>query len=130
MMPVTLSLTRCITWPCWNRRSGRSTRRRRLLEARLSRKNRCAAGKREYVQVLRLIETFPLAVVHGAVRDALRLGAISYDAVKHLTLCRVENRPARLDLARYPHLAVTTVTTTSASSYMSLLEPGPAGETP
>jgi len=103
---------------------------RRLLEARLSRKNRCAAGKREYVQVLRLIETFPLAVVHGAVRDALRLGAISYDAVKHLTLCRVENRPARLDLARYPHLAVTTVTTTSASSYMSLLEPGPAGETP
>lgn len=101
-----------------------------MLEARLSRKNRCAAGKREYVQVLRLIETFPLAVVHGAVRDALRLGAISYDAVKHLTLCRVENRPARLDLARYPHLAVTTVTTTSASSYMSLLEPGPAGETP
>ena len=57
---------------------------RRLLEARLSQKNRCAAGKREYVQVLRLIETFPLAIVHGAVRDALRLGAISYDAVKHL----------------------------------------------
>ena len=43
---------------------------RRLLEARLSQKNRCAAGKREYVQILRLIETFPLALVHGAVRDA------------------------------------------------------------
>ena len=38
---------------------------RRLLEARLSPKNRCAAGKREYVQVLRLIETIPLAMVHG-----------------------------------------------------------------
>jgi len=50
---------------------------RRLLEARLSQKNRCAAGKREYVQILRLIETFPMATVHGAVRDALRLGAIS-----------------------------------------------------
>ena len=99
---------------------------RRLLEARLSAKNRYAAGKREYVQVLRLIETFPLAIVHGAVRDALRLGAISYDAVKHLALCRIENRPARLDLACYTHLALTTVTTTSASSYMSLLSGAPA----
>jgi transposase len=99
---------------------------RRLLEARLSQKNRCAAGKREYVQVLRLIETFPLALVHGAVRDALRLGAISYDAVKHLALCRIERRPAKLDLARYPHLAMTPVTTTSASSHMSLLAGDPA----
>ena len=99
---------------------------RRLLEARLSQKNRCAAGKREYVQVLRLIETFPLAIVHGAVRDALRLGAISYDAVKHLALCRIERRPARLDLACYPHLALTTVMTTSASSYLSLLSGAPA----
>ena len=99
---------------------------RRLLEARLSQKNRCAAGKREYVQVLRLIETFPLALVHGAVRDALRLGAISYDAVKHLALCRIEKRPAKIDLACYPHLASTTVATTSASSYMSLLVGDPA----
>ena len=66
-----------------------------------------------------------VAIVHGAVRDALRLGAISYDAVKHLALCRIENRPARLDLACYPHLALTTVTTTSASSYMSLLSGAP-----
>ena len=58
------------------------------------------AGKREYVQVLRLLETFALAEVHGAVRDALRLGAIGYDAVKHLVLCRVERRPPRLDLDR------------------------------
>jgi transposase len=99
---------------------------RRLLEARLSNKNRCAAGKREYVQVLRLIETFPLATILGAIRDALRLGAISYDAVKHLALCRIERRPAKLDLAAYPHLALTTVTTTSASSYMSLLSEGSA----
>ena len=39
---------------------------RRLLEARMGK-----AGKREYVQVLRLLETFALAEVHGAVRDAL-----------------------------------------------------------
>ena len=98
---------------------------RRLLEARLSQNNRCAAGKREYVQVLRLMETFPLPIVHGAVRDALRMNAISYDAVKHLALCRVERRPPKLDLAAYPHLPMTSVATTSASSYMSLLSRDP-----
>ena len=41
-------------------------------------------GKREYVQVLRLLETFSQQEVHMAVRDSLRLGAISFDAVKHL----------------------------------------------
>ena len=66
---------------------------RRLLEVRMGK-----AGKREYVQVLRLLETFELTSVHGAVRDALRLGAIGYDAVKHLVLCRVERRAPRLDL--------------------------------
>ena len=37
---------------------------RRLLEARMGK-----AGKREYVQVLRLVETFDLEVLHGAVKD-------------------------------------------------------------
>ena len=50
---------------------------RRLLEARMGK-----AGKREYVQVLRLLETFRLEEVEGAVGDALRLGAIGFDAVK------------------------------------------------
>ena len=43
---------------------------RRLLEARMGK-----AGKREYVQVLRLMESFRLKEVAGAVDDALRLGA-------------------------------------------------------
>jgi len=97
---------------------------RRLLEARLSPRNRCAAGKREFVQVLRLLETFPMEVVHGAVRDALRLGAIGYDAVKHLALCRVERRPPKLDLESYPYLPRTEVGRTSPSSYMALLSEG------
>jgi hypothetical protein len=94
---------------------------RRLLEARLSPRNRCAAGKREFVQVLRLLETFPMEAVHGAVRDALRLGAIGYDAVKHLALCRVERRPPKLDLEVYPYLPRTEVGRTSPASYMALL---------
>ena len=59
------------------------------------------AGKREYVQVLRLLETFRLEEVEGAVGDALRLGAIGFDAVKHLVLCRIERRPPRLNLDVY-----------------------------
>ena len=55
-------------------------------------------GKREFVQVLRLLETFSQLEVHrAAIRDAIRLGALSFDAVKHLVLCRLEGRPARLD---------------------------------
>jgi hypothetical protein len=90
---------------------------RRLLEIRLGK-----AGKREYVQVLRLMETFDADEVHGAVKQALRLGAIGYDAVKHLVLCRIERRPPKLDLDVYPYLPRARVETTSPGSYMSLLE--------
>ena len=38
-------------------------------------------GKREFVQVLRLLENFSHQEVHHAVKDAIRLGAISFDAV-------------------------------------------------
>ena len=89
---------------------------RRLLEARMGK-----PGKREYVQVLRLLETFEMDHVHGAVRQALDLGAIGYDAVKHLVLCRVERRPPRLDLDCYPYLPRARVETTKPSSYMGLM---------
>jgi hypothetical protein len=89
---------------------------RRLLEARMGKK-----GKREYVQVLRLLETFEMGHVHGAVRQALDLGAIGYDAVKHLVLCRIERRPPRLDLDIYPYLPRAQVETTKPASYMSLM---------
>ena len=62
---------------------------RRLLESRMGRR-----GKREYVQVFRLLETFSQQEVHSALKDALRLGALSFDTVKHLVLCRLEGRPA------------------------------------
>ena len=89
---------------------------RRLLESRMGRR-----GKREYVQVLRLLETCSQEEVFAAVKDALRLGALSFDAVKHLVLCRLEGRPPRLDLELYPYLPRVRVSTTSAKDYMSLL---------
>jgi transposase len=91
-------------------------RLRRLLEARLHQ-----GGKREYIQVLRLLETFSLPEVEMAIVDALHLGTIGFDAVKHLLLCRIERRPPRLDLENYPHLPLANVRTTQAADYMTLL---------
>ena len=81
-------------------------------------------GKREFVQVLRLLETFALAEVAQAIDNALRMGTISFDAVKHLLLCRIERRPARLDLENYPHLPTAQVATTAAADYLTLLSQG------
>ena len=89
---------------------------RRLLEARMGKR-----GKREFVQALRLLEHFSHQEVHHAVQDALRLGAISFDAVKHLLLCHLEGRPPRLDLDLYPYLPRISVKTTRATDYMTLL---------
>lgn len=91
----------------------------RLLEARQGK-----TGKREYVQVLRLLEHFAMEDLHAAIKAALHKRAISFDAIKHLVLCRVERRPPRLDLDIYPFLPRTNVATTSASAYMSLLAGG------
>jgi hypothetical protein len=95
---------------------------RRRLEARLSKR-----GKREYVQVLRLLETFSMSEVTKAVEDALRMRAISFAAVKHLLLCRIEQRPPRLDLENYPHLPLAQVATPAAADYLALLAPAQEG---
>jgi hypothetical protein len=92
---------------------------RRLLESRQAKK-----GKREYVQILRLLETFSLAEVGASLRQALQLQAISFDAVKHLVLCRIERKPPRLDLENYPHLPAPRVATTAAADYLLLLSEG------
>src|SRR3954465_13857671 len=132
---------RCTTCPCSSARPARCTNTprppaqaaplpglalpeafltlRRLLEARLGK-----AGRREWVQVLRLLEVFRPEEVEAGVSEALRLGAIGFDAVKHLVLCRVERRPPRLDLEVYPYLPRARVATTSARAYLELLGEG------
>jgi hypothetical protein len=90
---------------------------RRLLEARMG--NR---GKREFIQVLRLMEVFEQGQVADAVTQAIRLGAASFDAVKQLILCRIERRPPRLDLRAYPYLPKANVGLTRAADYAALLE--------
>jgi transposase len=93
----------------------------RLMQARFGHR-----GKREYIQVLRLLEDFPEAQVAAAVRDAVRRRLIGFDAVKHLLLARIEQRPAHLDLTRYPYLPQPFVAATKAADYASLLSGSPA----
>ena len=77
--------------------------------------------------MLRLLECFAFESVAWAVSEALRLQAISFDAVKHLVLCRIESRPARLDLALYPHLPPAQVAMTAITEYLGLLSDGSQG---
>jgi transposase len=89
---------------------------RRLLEARMGKQ-----GKREFVQVLRLLEVFGVEDVAAGVRGAIERGVIGFDAVKHLVLCRIERRPARLDMTVYPYLPRASVAVTSPRTYLDLL---------
>ena len=89
---------------------------RRLLEARMGKR-----GKREFIQVLRLTEVFAETIVVAAALEAIRLGAVGFDAVKQLAVARIENRPARLDLSAYPYLPAANVATTQPADYLALL---------
>jgi len=90
---------------------------RHLMEARMG-----AKGKREFIQVLRLMEIAPKETVASAVTDAIQLGAIGFDAVKQILLSKIERRPPRLNLEAYPFLPVTDVRTTRAADYAGLVE--------
>jgi transposase len=89
---------------------------RRLLDSRLGKR-----GARDYISVLRLHEGFRADQVHAAVIAALRLRAISYDAVKHCLLAALEGRPAKFDLLHYPHLPQAEVALTDPTAYNDLL---------
>ena len=89
-------------------------------------------GKREFVLVLRLLETFSLEEVQSAAPQG-RLpagGALSFDAVKHLVLCRLEGRPPRLDMDLYPYLPRVRVSTTSTRRLYEVPRQGGPHERP
>jgi len=60
-------------------------RLRRLLEVRMER-----SGRKEYIQVLRLLENFSQVQVEQAIKQAVGLGVVGFDAIKHLILCAAE----------------------------------------
>ncbi|GGC87581.1 hypothetical protein GCM10011396_38560 [Undibacterium terreum] len=53
-------------------------RLRRLLEARMDKR-----GRKEYIQVPRLLETFSIGQVEHAIGQAQHLGVLSFYAIKH-----------------------------------------------
>ena len=86
----------------------------RLLEARMGKKGKSANTCKSCVY-WRLLRWVMSMAPSGS---ALDLGAIGYDAVKHLVLCRIERRPPRLDLEIYPVSAKgALVETTKPASY-------------
>ena len=89
---------------------------RHLLEVRMGNK-----GKREFIQVLRLLEAMPMEVVTFAATQAILLGVAGFDAIKQIALARIERRPARLDLAAYPHLPKMDVKVTRPADYAALV---------
>jgi hypothetical protein len=89
---------------------------RRLLEARMGN-----GGKREYIQVLRLLETFRREDVAAATGEAIKLGVASFDAVKPIVLARIEKRQPRLDPSAYPYLPKANVGSTRPADYAQLM---------
>jgi len=100
-------------------------RLRRLLEARMKRR-----GRKEYIQILRLLENFSMTQVEHAIKQAMGLGAVGFDAIKHLILCAIEQRPVKLDLMLYPYLPNASVDSTEPRSYLSLLQIPKANQQP
>lgn len=83
-----------------------------------------------HIQVLRLLENFSQVQVEQAIKQAMDLGVVGFDAIKHLILCSIERRPAKLDLALYPYLPNASVKSTEPRAYLSLLQMPKANQQP
>jgi len=92
---------------------------RRLIEAD-------GLGTREYVRVLRLLETFSLEELTGAVEYALDIGVIDAAAVRVIAEHRKESPVALFSLDGRPHLRLVNFEATDVSAYASLLTGGDA----
>ena len=82
---------------------------RRLLEARMGK-----AGKREYVQVLRLIESFSLDDVRAAISEALERGVIGFDFARMIEI---------FDRRRVSFVSVTQAFNTTTSMVLPVPVP-------
>lgn len=90
---------------------------RRLIEAE-------GMGTREYVRVLRLLETFSLSELTGAIEYALDIGVIDAAAVRVIAEHRKESPVALFSLDGRPHLRLVNFEATDVSAYASLLSGG------
>jgi hypothetical protein len=95
---------------------------RRRLEA-----ERDGEGTREYIGMLRLLEKHPLGKLTRAVEKALRVGALTRDAIAQFLFPREDWRQTTFSLDGREHLRQVKVAQTDVSSYGELTA---AGERP
>src|SRR5690606_16945785 len=89
---------------------------RRRLEAEFS-----GRGTREFIKVLRLLESHSLSALKDAVQHALEIGATSADAVRLILEYRKEQPVDLFCLEGRPHLKSVQIRQTSVLAYQSLL---------
>ena len=87
---------------------------RRLLEAD-------GLGTREYIRVLRLLESSTLEQLTDAVEYALDIGVIDADAIRVIVEHRREQPAALFALEGRPHLKTIEVAATDVAAYGTLL---------
>ena len=92
---------------------------RRRLEADLENE-----GVREYIRVLRLLETATVRELAGAIEQALFIGATSVDAIRLILAHRRQTPIALFSLDGHPHLKSVRVPEVNLSVYGNLTEGG------
>jgi hypothetical protein len=88
---------------------------RRRLEAELEHK-----GTREFIKVLRLLESASVRQLAGAIEQTLAIGAISYDAVRVILEARREEPVQLFRLDGRPHLKLVHVQRPDLIAYRAL----------
>ena len=78
-------------------------------------------GTREFIRVLRLLETFTPAELTDAVQYALDVGVIDASAIRVILEHRREAPVALFSLAGRPHLRLVDVGRTDVAAYGALL---------
>jgi len=78
-------------------------------------------GKREYIRILRLFETFTLKEVEFGVEQGLQRGIHTHEAIRHLILHHKEPTPEFIDMSGRSELAAVNVQTTYAMKYSELI---------
>jgi transposase len=92
---------------------------RRRLESELD-----GRGTREFIRILRLLETHSLKELQQAVQHGLEIDAISSDAIRLIIDYQQEEPIALFSLDGRPHLKLVRVAQTDVSVYQSLLMEG------
>ena len=90
---------------------------RRNLESDMEKK-----GTREYIKVLRLLESATVAQLAGAIEQALSIGATYVDAIKLILEHRRQEPIALFCLAGRPHLKSVRVPGVDLAGYRGLTE--------